>query len=89
MDVDDANSYLVTGDNFGFICVWNIEGYALEKAETDSPMCKSSDVSLTSKQTFGDESCVTVFFESAKQLNLQLNAIECIRCFGVSIAFCG
>jgi len=37
METNQMNSYLVTGDNHGFVCVWDIENYALSQVEEDPP----------------------------------------------------
>jgi hypothetical protein len=40
MEVNAANTLLFTGDDFGFIYVWNIDKYGLHQAETQSAECK-------------------------------------------------
>ena len=40
MEVNKANTTLFTADSFGFLCVWNIEGYCMSDAESEPPECK-------------------------------------------------
>ena len=39
MEINPSNTLLFTGDDYGFVYIWNIETYGLHKKETDSAEC--------------------------------------------------
>jgi len=37
MEINKANTILFTGDSFGFVYLWDIDGYAADRIEPEPP----------------------------------------------------
>lgn len=47
LEINKQNTVLFSGDSFGFIYLWNVDGYAVDCIERDSPEgMETGDITL-------------------------------------------